>query len=170
MPILHLRLRKAAAAGARIWVLHPRRTRLHDVATHVLVRPGDEARLLAGGADPLMDEASEALAPAGEDAVVIAGERPGVAEAALESPRATGARFAYVTRRAGDRGALRAGVHPSLLPGGRGLGEAGAVESRWATAVEPGARPRLARILEACAAREIDVLYLDRASTRSGLP
>ena len=56
-----------------------------------------------------------------------------------------GRRFAYVTRRAGDRGALRAGVHPSLLPGGRSLGEAGAVESRWTTAVEPGARPRLAR-------------------------
>ena len=45
VPILHLRLRKAAAAGARIWVLHPRRTRLHDVATHILVRPGDEALL-----------------------------------------------------------------------------------------------------------------------------
>ena len=50
VPILHLRLRKAAKRGARIWVLHPRRTRLHDVATHVLCTPGDEARLLAGGA------------------------------------------------------------------------------------------------------------------------
>ena len=52
VPILHLRLRKAAADGARIWVLHPRRTRLHDVAEHILVRPGDEGRLLAGGAAP----------------------------------------------------------------------------------------------------------------------
>jgi NADH-quinone oxidoreductase subunit G len=152
VPILHLRLRKAAAAGARIWVLHPRRTRLHDVATHVLVRPGDEG--------PAMDELREELAAAGEDAIVIAGERPGVADAALAVARATGARFAYVTRRAGDRGALRAGVHPSLLPGGRGLDEAGAVESRWQTAVdrEPGRDSR--GILEACAAREIDVLYL----------
>jgi predicted molibdopterin-dependent oxidoreductase YjgC len=51
-------------------------------------------------------------------------------------------------------------VHPSLLPGGRELVEAGAVESRWATAVnrEPGCDAR--GILEACAAREIDVLYL----------
>ena len=158
VPILHLRLRKAAAAGARIWVLHPRRTRLHDVATHVLVRPGDEARLLAGGADPLMDEALEALRAAGGDALVIAGERSGAAEAAHDVFRGT--RFAYVTRRAGDRGALRAGVHPSLLPGGRGLDEAGAIESRWATAIdrEPGRDAR--GILEACAAREIDVLYL----------
>jgi len=152
VPILHLRLRKAAAAGARIWVLHPRRTRLHDVATHVLVRPGDD-----GSA---MDELREELTAAGEDAIVIAGERPGVADAALAVARATGARFAYVTRRAGDRGALRAGVHPSLLPGGRSLGEAGAVESRWETPInrEPGRDAR--GILEACAAREIDVLYL----------
>jgi NADH-quinone oxidoreductase subunit G len=152
VPILHLRLRKAAAAGARIWVLHPRRTRLHDVATHILVRPGDEG--------PAMDGLRQELEAAGEDAIVIAGERPGVTDAALAVARATGARFAYVTRRAGDRGALRAGVHPSLLPGGRGLGEAGAVESRWATAVgrEPGRDSR--GILEACAARDIDVLYL----------
>jgi len=160
VPILHLRLRKAAAAGARIWVLHPRRTRLHDVATHVLVSPGGEGRLLAGGADPVMDEALEALRDAGDAAVVIAGERSGAADAAQAELLASGARFAYVTRRAGDRGALRAGVHPSLLPGGRSLGEAGAVESRWETSIgrEPGRDSR--GILEACAKREIDVLYL----------
>jgi len=160
VPILHLRLRKAAAAGARIWVLHPRRTRLHEVATHILVRPRDEARLLAGGADPVMDEALEALRAAGDAAVVIVGERSGAAEAAQARFLGSEARFAYVTRRAGDRGALRAGVHPSLLPGGRSLADAGAVESRWTTAVnrEPGRDWR--GILEACASREIDVLYL----------
>ena len=91
---------------------------------------------------------------------MIAGERSGAADAARSQLLGSGARFAYVTRRAGDRGALRAGVHPSLLPGGRSLGEAGAVESRWATAInrEPGRDWR--GILEACAAREIDVLYL----------
>jgi NADH-quinone oxidoreductase subunit G len=160
VPILHLRLRKAAAAGARIWVVHPRRTRLHDVAAHILVPPGADARVLAGGAHPVMDEALEALRAAGGDAVVIAGERSGAADAARSQLLGSGARFAYVTRRAGDRGALRAGVHPSLLPGGRTLGEAGAVESRWATAIsrEPGRDWR--GILEACATREIDVLYL----------
>jgi NADH-quinone oxidoreductase subunit G len=160
VPILHLRLRKAAAAGARIWVLHPRRTRLHDVATHILVPPGDEARLLAGGADPVMDEALEAIRAAGDAAVVIAGERSGAAEAAQARFLGSPALFAYVTRRAGDRGALRSGVHPSLLPGGRPLGEAGAVESRWTAAVsrEPGRDWR--GILEACAAGEIDVLFL----------
>ncbi|HEX6400626.1 MAG TPA: molybdopterin-dependent oxidoreductase, partial [Actinomycetota bacterium] len=146
--------------GARIWVVHPRRTRLHDVATHVLVRPGGEAGVLAGGADPVVDEALEALRAAGEGGIVLAGERTGAADAALAAAGAAGARFAYVTRRAGDRGALRAGVHPSLLPGGRALDEAGAVESAWAASVprEPGRDWR--GILEACAAREVDVLYL----------
>jgi len=157
VPILHLRLRKAAAAGARIWVLHPRRTRLHDVATHVLVRPGDEARLLAGGADPVMDEALEALRAAGQSGVVIAGERPGAADAAHGRLLGSGARFAYVTRRAGDRGALRAGVHPAILPGGRAHDD---VERRWGPLPdrEPGRDSKA--ILEACALREIDVLYL----------
>jgi len=170
VPILHLRLRKAAAAGARIWVVHPRRTRLHDVATHILVRPGDEARLLSGGEHPVMDEALEALRAAGEDGVVIAGERSGATDAAQAHLLGSGARFAYVTRRAGDRGALRAGVHPSLLPGGRTLSEAGAVESRWSTAIsrEPGRDWR--GILEACASREIDVLYLVGVDPLRDLP
>jgi NADH-quinone oxidoreductase subunit G len=160
VPILHLRLRKAAAAGARIWVLHPRRTRLHDVAVHVLASPGDESRLLAGGADPLLDEALEALRAAGRDGIVIAGERPGVADASLAAADEAGARFVYVTRRAGDRGALRAGVHPSLLPGGRSPDEAGGLENSWGELERrmPGRDWR--GILEACAAREVDVLYL----------
>ncbi|HUF58864.1 MAG TPA: NADH-quinone oxidoreductase subunit NuoG [Actinomycetota bacterium] len=160
VPILHLRLRKAAAAGARIWVVHPRRTRLQDVATHILIRPGDEARVFAGGTDPVMDEALEALRAAGDTPVVLAGERSGAADAAQTHLLGSGARFAYVTRRAGDRGALRAGVHPSLLPGGRSLGEAGAVESRWKTAIGREAGRDSMGILEACANREIDVLYL----------
>jgi NADH-quinone oxidoreductase subunit G len=160
VPILHLRLRKAAARGAKIWVLHSRRTRLHDVATHVLCAPGDEARLLAGGADLVMDEALAALGEAGADAIVIAGERPGVADAALAAAAAAGARATYVTRRANDRGALRAGVHPSLLPGGRAVGDADEVEAVWGPIFdrEPGRDTNA--ILRACAEREIDVLFL----------
>ena len=43
LPILHLRIRKAARRGANVVVVHPRRTRLWDVAHHILCRPGDEA-------------------------------------------------------------------------------------------------------------------------------
>jgi len=160
VPILHLRLRKAVSRGAKIWVLHPRRTRLHDLATHVLCAPGDEARYLAGGVDPAMDEALAALREAGADGIVIAGERPGVADAALAAAEASGARSTYVTRRANDRGALRAGVHPSLLPGGRAIGDAGDVEAVWGPIFdrEPGRDTNA--ILRACADREIDVLFL----------
>ncbi|MEO8475616.1 MAG: NADH-quinone oxidoreductase subunit G [Actinomycetota bacterium] len=160
VPILHLRLRKAAARGAKIWVLHPRRTRLHDLASHVLCPPGDEARYLEGGADPAMDEALAALREVGNDAIVIAGERPGVADAAMAAAHVAGARATYVTRRANDRGALRTGVHPSLLPGGRRVGDADDVEAIWGPILdrEPGRDTNA--ILRACADREIDVLFL----------
>jgi NADH-quinone oxidoreductase subunit G len=160
VPILHLRLRKAARRGARIWVLHPRRTRLHDVATHVLCAPGDEGRLLAGSVDATLDTALAALREAGENAIVLAGERPGVADAALEAATAVGARFQYVTRRANDRGALIAGVHPALLPGGRSMREVDAIEQVWGPLMnrEPG-RDTMG-IVQACADREIDVLFL----------
>ncbi|HJR96713.1 MAG TPA: NADH-quinone oxidoreductase subunit NuoG [Actinomycetota bacterium] len=160
VPILHLRLRKAARRGARIWVVHPRRTRLHDVATHVLCAPEDEARLLAGGADDTLDEALAAVREAGAGAVVLAGERHGAADVAKRAAEATGARFQYVTRRANDRGALLAGVHPSLLPGGRGLDEVDDVEAAWGPLMnrEPG-RDTMG-ILRACADREVDVVFL----------
>ena len=67
------------------------------------------------------------------------------------SPMRPGARFQYVTRRANDRGALLAGVHPSLLPGGRSMLEAGEVEQVWGPLMnrEPG-RDTMG-ILRACA-------------------
>ena len=163
VPILHLRLRKAADRGARIVVVHPRITRLYDVASHALVRPGDEARALAGGVDAGLDEAIAALRDAGDAGIVLAGERPGAAAAALGAAVASGARFAYVTRRAGDRGALAAGIHPSLLPGGRRLAdpaERAEVEAVWGPipAADPG-RDAI-DVVRAAAARDLDVLYL----------
>ncbi len=168
IPILHLRLRKAAKRGAKIWVIHPRRTRLHDVATHILAVPGDELPLLdrdGPTGNAAFDEAVAALKAAGEAGVVIGGERlaetPGAAEAAMALAFEVGAKFTYVTRRANDRGALRAGVHPRLLPGGRTPDDAlNEVEAVWGpiTDREPG-RDAI-DILRACADREIDVLYL----------
>ena len=168
IPVLHLRLRKAASRGARIWVLHPRRTRLHDVATHILAAPGEALALLdadgpTGNAD--FDAAASALREAGDAAVVIAGERLaerlGGAESAMALAFEAGARFTYVTRRSNDRGALRAGVHPRLLPGGRtaedGLDE---VEAVWGPVMNrvPGRDSHA--ILQACADGKIDVLLL----------
>jgi NADH-quinone oxidoreductase subunit G len=169
-PVLHLRLRKAAARGAKLVVLHPRRTRLHDVAEHVLLSPAALRNALrgaasgAGAGDPMIEFVLGALTATGPDGVVIAGEQLGVAagDAALIA-REAGARFAYVTRRAGDRGALRAGVHPGLLPGGRRFddpAERAEVEAVWGPimATDPGRDA--AGIAHACAEGQIDVLFV----------
>jgi NADH-quinone oxidoreductase subunit G len=171
VPILHLRLRKAARRGASITVIHHRRTRLHDVAEHILCGPGEEIAVLAElseaqGGGPA-GRAGVALRDAGTAGVVLVGagamDRPGVADAALHAASATGARISLVSRRANDHGALRAGVHPVLLPGGRPLTveeDRAEVEAIWGPIRngEPGLDAR--GILQACARREIDVLFL----------
>jgi NADH-quinone oxidoreductase subunit G len=170
VPILHLRLRKAAAAGARIVVLHPRRTRLWDVAEHISCRPGDEAWLLEkeeGRTRPEIAEIATALRDAGDAGLVIAGPRladhPQAVDRALALSVDTGARFAYVSRRANDRGALVAGVHPRLLPGGRTIGDdedRAEVEAVWGSLDLADGGRSWREILEAAANREIDVLFL----------
>jgi NADH-quinone oxidoreductase subunit G len=173
IPILHLRIRKAARRGAQVFVVHPRRTRLHDVGEHLLVRPGHEAYALerirdaATEGDGLEGRIAEALRTAGGDAVVLAGprlaEHPLATDLALALANRSGARFAFLARRSNDTGALRAGVHPALLPGGRRVGDEGdraEVEAVWGTAgpEEPGRSGQA--ILEAAVRREIDVLFL----------
>ena len=170
VPVLHLRLRKAAARGAKIVVVHPRRTRLHDVAEHILLSPTAIRNALRGGAsgqgagDPMLEFVLGAVAATGPDGVLIAGEQLGAAagDAALLA-REAGARFAYVTRRAGDRGSLRAGVHPSLLPGGRRFADAGEraeVEAVWGPIMAASTGRDANGILHACAEGAIDVLFV----------
>jgi NADH-quinone oxidoreductase subunit G len=162
VPILHLRLRKAAGRGAKIYVLHPRRTRLFDVAEHILCRPGEEQNVILRE----RPEINEALKEAGPLGVVIAGPRladGNLVWSVAEVAGAAGARFAYVTRRANDRGALVAGVHPGLLPGGRAFGvaeERTEVESVWGPIIVGDEGRNWGGILQACADREIDVVFL----------
>lgn len=172
LPILHLRIRKAAGRGAQVFVVHGRRTRLHDVAEHVLVRPGQEVHVLERIHEGLDDGSPEAriaaaLRAASEQGLVIAG--PGLAahrlaaDLALEVASKAGARFALVPRRANDRGALRAGVHPRLLPGGRrfSVGEERAeVEAVWGPIMATDEGRDTMAILRACADRQVDVLFL----------
>ncbi|MGH2692057.1 MAG: NADH-quinone oxidoreductase subunit G [Actinomycetota bacterium] len=172
LPILHLRLRKAAARGARIFVVHPRRTALADVAEHVICAPGGEADVLeqileSRSEDDHVGRIGQALAEARDKAVILAGPRLGDSTGAMgmavTAATSLGARFALLARRAGDRGALRGGVHPRLLPGGRLVddpAERGEVEAVWGGSLpaEPGRDTRA--ILEAAAKRELAVLYL----------
>jgi|HigsolmetaAR206D_1030411.scaffolds.fasta_scaffold00104_21 NADH-quinone oxidoreductase subunit G len=118
-PILFLRLRKAyTRRQLRVLALAPFASRgLTKLGATVLTTvPGEEARLLAEDAT-----VAEALRQPG--AILLVGERlggvPGGLSAAAALAEATGARLAWVPRRAGDRGAVETGCLPNLLPGGR---------------------------------------------------
>ncbi|MGA9309228.1 MAG: molybdopterin dinucleotide binding domain-containing protein, partial [Pseudonocardiaceae bacterium] len=89
--------------------------------------------------------ARDALAEPG--AVLLVGERaaevPGLYSAAARLAASTGARLAWIPRRAGERGALEAGAAPTLLPGGRPITDPEAraeIESAWGVTLsgQPG--------------------------------
>ncbi len=116
--MIFLRLRKASRRGTRVVSIAPYATwGLHKMNGQLVrTAPGDEAAAL------------EALVEQGEhgvdkNAVILVGERlatvPGALTAAAGLAAKTGARLAWVPRRAGDRGAVETGCLPNLLPGGR---------------------------------------------------
>jgi NADH-quinone oxidoreductase subunit G len=81
--------------------------------------------------------------------VILVGERAaessGALSACLRLQERTGARLAWVPRRAGDRGAVDAGCLPNLLPGGRPVVDAAArIDTRttWGVASLPAAEGR----------------------------
>ncbi len=120
-PIVFLRLRKAARKhGVPVYAVAPFTTRALTKMAGRLVKtvPGAEAAALDGLTG---GEVGELLSKPG--AVIMVGERlataPGGLSAAARLADATGARLAWVPRRAGERGALEAGALPTLLPGGR---------------------------------------------------
>jgi NADH-quinone oxidoreductase subunit G len=143
-PIVFLRLRKAVRAGQQVvsvasWVsagLRKLDGRLLPAA------PGTEAEVLdaisaPAGQSPVVVETAELLRAKGS--VLLVGERlgavPGGLTAAVRLAEATGARLAWVPRRAGERGAVEAGALPGLLPGGRPADDPAArvdVQAVWA--------------------------------------
>lgn len=117
-PIVFLRLRKAVRRrGLQVMSVAPMLTRSLGKLSGRLITsaPGDEAAALTSLAD------DELLALPGS--LLLLGERlataPGALSAAVRLAERTGARIAWVPRRAGDRGAVEAGALPNLLPGGR---------------------------------------------------
>src|SRR5690606_13102715 len=101
-------------------------------------------------------------------AVIMVGERlagvPGALTAALRLARETGARLAWVPRRAGERGALEAGALPNLLPIGRPVTDEKAraeVARVWNVADLPATPGRdTAGILSAALNEELDALVI----------
>ncbi|MQY06047.1 NADH-quinone oxidoreductase subunit G [Actinomadura macrotermitis] len=135
-PIVFLRLRKAfRKKGLKVFAVAPFASRgLAKVGGTLLpARPGDEAEVLGsiidgGGTRELLETPG---------AVILVGERLAAAPGALSSvvrlAHITGARLAWVPRRAGERGALEAGALPGLLPVGRPV-------------TDPAARAEVARV------------------------
>lgn len=122
---IFLRLRKAARAG-RVQVVSVAPWTSRGLAKMkgrlVQAAPGAEVEAI--------DSLRDAEHGVTKDAVILVGERlaqtHGALSAAVGLAATTGARLAWVPRRAGDRGAVEAGALPNLLPGGRPVTEAAA--------------------------------------------
>jgi NADH-quinone oxidoreductase subunit G len=160
-PILFLRLRKAHRKNRlKVHALAPYRTRGYGKlgATLHACPPGAEAKLLGDGG------LADALGEPG--AVLIVGERlatvPGGLSAAAALAERTGAKLAWVPRRAGERGALEAGCLPRLLPGGRPVADPrGRAELAGAWGLEAG-------VLDSRPGRDTDGILAAAASGTLG--
>ncbi|MFF5230540.1 NADH-quinone oxidoreductase subunit G [Dactylosporangium sp. NPDC000521] len=118
-PIIFLRARKTyLKRGLASYAVAPFVSRGFEKlgATVILTAPGAEAGVLGES-----EQLREALSA--EGAILFVGERlasvEGGLSAAARIAEETGAKLAWVPRRAGDRGAVEAGALPTLLPGGR---------------------------------------------------
>jgi NADH-quinone oxidoreductase subunit G len=165
-PIVFLRLRKAArrTAIAVFSVAALASPGLAKMAGTLLPTvPGDEAATLtalAAGAGSGLDMARAGELLVAPGAVILIGERlaevPGALAAAVRLADATGARVAWIPRRAGERGAIEAGAMPGLLPIGRWVGDPRAraeVALAWNKASLPATPGRSTDALLAAAAR-----------------
>jgi len=112
--------------------------------------PGDEPAVLDqlnAQSDATDDELAEISLDA--NSVILVGERAaglsGTFSACLRLAERTGARLAWVPRRAGDRGAVEAGCLPNLLPGGRPVADAAArvdTQTTWGVGSLPSLEGR----------------------------
>ena len=135
--ILFLRLRKASQRGVPVASVAALASRglAKMSGTLLAAAPGAEPAVVAGLAEP-GSAIGDGLRTSG--AVILVGERAaavsGLLTAVGELADATGARLAWVPRRAGERGALAAGALPTLLPGGRPVADPAAraeIEAAW---------------------------------------
>ncbi|GAA3443642.1 NADH-quinone oxidoreductase subunit G [Planomonospora venezuelensis] len=167
-PIVFLRLRKAwRKKGLKVFSVGPFATAALAKmgGTPVPSVPGAEAEaiedLISGGSP-----AAEAVKQPG--AIILAGERlatsPGALSALLRLAEASGARLAWVPRRAGERGAVEAGAMPNLLPIGRPVADEAAraeVARVWNVASLPETPGRdTSAILAAALHEDLDALVI----------
>ncbi|QVT81705.1 NADH-quinone oxidoreductase subunit G [Nocardioides aquaticus] len=152
---IFLRLRKGVRDGTtRVVSVAPFASRGLEKLDGRLVAtaPGEEAAAVAS----LVEQGEFGV---DKHAVVLLGERlatsPGAFSAAAALAARTGARLAWVPRRAGDRGAVETGCLPGLLPGGRPVADPAArvdAAAAWGVPTLPDAVGRDADAIVAAAA------------------
>ena len=180
--MVFLRLRKATRHGTTgVLAIAPGMTRGLAKLNARLLRtaPGAEA----GALESLVEHARHGV---DKNSIILVGERlatsPGALAAAVTAAARTGARLAWVPRRAGDRGAVETGCLPNLLPGGRPVADPVArvdVASAWGVDHLPDAPGRDAdAIVAALLAGELGGLVIggvdpddtaDPAATRAAI-
>lgn len=179
-PAVFLRLRKAARKHrAKVFhigqwtspgvekTIRPFSVDKGSIGTLLACPPGGETAAIEGLVSHAPD-VSAGLSTAGS--VILAGERaaqvPGLLTELVKLAELTGAKLAWIPRRAGERGALDAGAVPTLLPGARLVSDVDAraeVESAWglATGTLPVTSGRdTTGILEAAAQGRLDGLLV----------
>ena len=176
-PSLFLRLRKGnRSRQVAVYSIAPFATRglTKMGGTLIPAAPGTETEILAALAADRSAEATEgadpvthAAAALGSDSIILVGERlalvPGALSGAAALAEATGARLAWVPRRAGERGAVEVGALPNLLPGGRPVDDQEArqaVADAWGVELPTQAGRDTTGILEAAAAGELSALVV----------
>jgi NADH-quinone oxidoreductase subunit G len=156
-PIVFLRLRKA---------VDKKRLRVSSVApfaTRSLAKLSGTLVSAAPGEEP---EALDRVASVDAETIILVGERlasvTGGFSAVAAFAARTGARVAWVPRRAGDRGAVDAGCLPNLLPGGRPVTDPVArAELAQVWDLEPG-------VISSQVGRDTDAMLAAAASGRLG--
>ncbi|HAM44635.1 MAG TPA: NADH-quinone oxidoreductase subunit G, partial [Propionibacteriaceae bacterium] len=157
-PMVFLRLRKAVRKrGLTVVAIAPLLSNGNRKlnATVVATAPGGET------------EAITELELTNSD-VILVGERAGLVSGALEAvvtkTTAAGARFAWIPRRAAERGAIEAGCLPGLLPGARAVSNVAArvdVATHWGVdSLPPLEGLDAASMLAAAATGEIEALLI----------
>ncbi len=161
-PIVFLRLRKAVRKrGLQVVTIAPLASRgsVKLAARVIPTAPGTEAEALDSLDDALLTQPG---------AIMLVGERlatsPGALSAAARVAQRSGARLAWVPRRAGERGGLDAGCLPNLLPGGRPVADSAAREQLTAAwhidAIAAEAGRDTDAILTAAADGHLDALLI----------
>jgi len=130
-----------------------------------------DAPLASRGSKKLMAEliaTTSAISGLTENSVILVGERAAEAEGilslALALSQSTGAKLAWIPRRAGERGALAAGAIGNLLPGNRPVTDSAArvdLQSAWGVTSLPAAPGRsTSEILAALHDESLDALVV----------